>query len=64
MDGVPEVLSKPHQWSAFRTDAFGYTIMNVVNNTHVYIKQLDVNNVLLFLPLKQFIINHFDLHEA
>jgi len=45
MDGTPEnFVEPPPKWSAFRTKEFGYTIINVVNHTHLYLRQIDINS--------------------
>ncbi|CAG2101836.1 unnamed protein product [Medioppia subpectinata] len=46
MDGDPtpeKFAEPPPPWSAFRTTEFGYTVMNIVNNSHVYIKQINIH---------------------
>ena len=58
---VEELMDPPPPWSAFRTVAFGYTIMNVVNDTHIYLRQIDVYNVCIhFLVIN---INLFALKD-
>ncbi|XP_054159904.1 acid phosphatase type 7-like [Oppia nitens] len=47
MDGDPEpekFVDPPPPWSAFRTIKYGYSVMNIVNDTHVFIKQIQINH--------------------
>jgi len=38
-------LPQPQPWSAFRSSQYGYTRMKVVNDTHLYLEQVDVETV-------------------
>ena len=52
----------PHPWSAFHSDDYGYTRMNILNKTHVYMEQVSDDQVCIslfeFWFIEHLIENH------
>uniref|UniRef100_A0A914DI15 Purple acid phosphatase n=1 Tax=Acrobeloides nanus TaxID=290746 RepID=A0A914DI15_9BILA len=43
-EGHTNFKHSPSPWSAQRIDRFGYTLLHVYNNTHLYMEQIDASN--------------------
>ena len=44
--GNDQLSDKSALWTAFRSTAYSYTRFMIVNSTHLYLEQLDVEKVL------------------
>ena len=44
-EGEDPFLKVPNPWSAFHSDDYGYTRMNIMNGTHIYLEQFSDDKV-------------------
>ena len=43
-------IKKPADWSAIRSNDYGYTRMHIINSTHLYMEQVSDDKVLYIEP--------------